>query len=850
MKVWRAWMAAEFRRAAWAMPWLIGAHLLSVGTYTRWAWDLSDRMRWLIGLAQMGLSLWVVVTSLWEGAPLRRKRFLATRPHSLRVLVLSKGPGLWVIAVLPFILGETVVGLYHDMPWRTVMLGSAQAFLLGTAGLAAAFPALWWWKRWPEAVVGLVLGLPLALTGAALAYGKWWFPGVPLWPVAVLGSCGLFALAGWIGLGMGRFGWWARIGLFPPFVWLCLIGGLELGFRPPPMDETVEVRLARVEGEAGSRYDFYQKDQPVKLLRISVPSDPVGDSVERRWSELGRYYTYDDWHGEGAGAAMNCVLHRHLGRKAAIYTTSDYQTDTPIRHRLPLGIRLPRMDGETLSVKPDVTAVETQLVWEVVADLPVGPGTSVAIPGETWSIHDAPALGTIARFTVRHARGLAWLGDAGDHWVFPSQKECYFLYDSRYSELRRATPNPGRRGWSSGPWASSVLLETLEFLCYLDNPSLVRNGISFDADGNDMRFAEQSDSRRNDDFHLLIVRPRTVKRIAHSWRSPESVGMVVSASVPYVQSNQRELEAAGMEWLDANPPPVSWCSDKVAAQWLEGFFGALGATEQGSSAEAAEQWRRGVFGVWTATAKNWFSELRKAEQAVGRLAAEHPEVGLRILAKFKQEFRFRKQLKEHLAPCLTREVVMAVPESHTDPFVAWIALHKGFFREIAPAIAKRVRGGAWSDLTDIIERVPAKIGLTEAEWLDYFRMRPLGSVYRALCGTVVPKKTLDAEVERILRNWTDSRGIDDPLELPDLALAVGRPEAPAWVAARLNDPDDDLRLNPALVPMISRYFDPPVKRDMIGYQDVIKVRSWFLSCDPSGFGFNAKRGKYEFLTPE
>ncbi|MBN8459169.1 MAG: hypothetical protein J0M04_15160 [Verrucomicrobia bacterium] len=829
MKVWRAWVAAEFRRAAWVLPWLIGAHLLSVGAYTRWAWDLSDRMRWLIGLAQMGLSLWVVVTSLWEGAPLRGRRFLATRPHTLLALVLSKAAGLWLISVLPFMLVEAVVAIYHGMPGRIVALGAAQACLLGTAGLAAAFPAFWWWKRWPEAVIGLVVGLPLALVGAAWAYGEWWFPGVPLWPVAVLGSCGLFALAGWIGLGMGRFGWWARIGLFPPFAWLCLIGGLEIGFRPPPMDETVVVSLAKVEAEAGSRYDFYQRDQPLKLLRITVPTDPVDDAVERRWSEPERYYSYDDWHGEGADAALNCVLHRYL--TGNVQSIEGQRAVPGTRNRLPLGIRMPHADGDTLSVKPDVTAVETQLAWEVVADIPFKDGASVSNSCESWSIR-----GRLGWFTVRHVRGLSWLGGAGDEWMFPNQKESFYLYDSVDKDLRRIVPHQ-RNGWGSGSPVSSVRVENLE----IGNVLMV---LQMAED-----FARQVRNRWNPvppeslvsgskhDCRLLVLRPRTVKRIAHSWKSPEEVSLKAFVS-PWLDSANvyatdgkvyflKKPPESGTDWLAANPVPSADCSDDDAARWIGRFF-----------TECDPQ------------ARTMTVHFTRNAEAIREMLAKHPEVALRQWCRLESVSEAKRYFRSMIAGHITREVVMAVPESHTDPFVAGIALRRGFFPEIAPAIAKWVRGGAWIDLTDIIERVPAKIGLTEAEWLDYFRMRPLGSVYRALCGTVVRKEALDAEVERILRNWTDSRGIDDPLELPDLALAVGRPEAPAWVAARLKDPDDDLRLNPALIPMITRYFVPSVKRDFAGYQDFDEVRSWFLSCDPSGFVFNPKRGKYEQPTSE
>ena len=133
MKAWRALLVAEFRRAAGFLPWLVGLHGLTLGARTRWAWDISPQSLALLEWARWTVAGLVVGISLWQDAPLRRDRFLATRPHRLAMLVTAKALALWGITVLPFVAVEAVALRFNGMAGDIVGLGTLQLAVWLTA---------------------------------------------------------------------------------------------------------------------------------------------------------------------------------------------------------------------------------------------------------------------------------------------------------------------------------------------------------------------------------------------------------------------------------------------------------------------------------------------------------------------------------------------------------------------------------------------------------------------------------------------------------------------------------------------------------------------------------------------
>jgi hypothetical protein len=156
---------------------------------------------------------------------------------------------------------------------------------------------------------------------------------------------------------------------------------------------------------------------------------------------------------------------------------------------------------------------------------------------------------------------------------------------------------------------------------------------------------------------------------------------------------------------------------------------------------------------------------------------------------------------------------------------------------------------AWR-VTAILLAVPQEIGLTEAEWLEYFRLNPEPEVYNALVGKVVTRERLDRAVDEILKSFRVQPRTAFISPGLDLALARGRREAPRWLKedfeARIAASPGGHKSTAASHRHLETYFDPPkvdMPKDPFGAMD--KKVEWFLAIDPDRFVFDPATRKYQ-----
>jgi hypothetical protein len=146
--------------------------------------------------------------------------------------------------------------------------------------------------------------------------------------------------------------------------------------------------------------------------------------------------------------------------------------------------------------------------------------------------------------------------------------------------------------------------------------------------------------------------------------------------------------------------------------------------------------------------------------------------------------------------------------------------------------------------------VPQEVGLTENEWLEYFRLDPTSEVYNALAGKALPRELLDREADGILKSFRIQPRTAFISPGLDLALARGRKEAPRWLKedfeARIAASPGGHKSTAASHRHLETYFDPPkvdMPNDPFGAMD--KKVEWFLAIDPSRFVFGPATRKYQ-----
>lgn len=809
MKAWRALLVAEFRRAAGMLPWLAGLHGLTLGARTRWAWNVSPNSLALLEWASWTVAGLVVGISLWQDAPLRRDRFLATRPHRLAMLVTAKALALWGIAVLPFVAVECAALRLNGMAGEIVGLGTLQLAVWLTALLAAAFPLLWWWSTRRMAVAGLLTGV-IALVLATLALSR--LPGnrniysgtpwtVPVSPVSVLGTVGLFALGGWLLLPLLR----ARGGVlrgmaFSALAGLCLWGGLVVGFREEPADEVVPASLA----DLTVRCEKYQSGD-YDILSLRVPGYPVPVDIERTWRLAkfevdGRDLTLWPSNGIRADPPSDCldrVIREHLGKPVEWNGGANGETEPTDR-----GV-LPGTHSPDRRVKLAADVLEIRHAWKVVADLPVRVGAAASHGDTRWRITGVPPASVeaaqIVSITVEICQGQAWFGEPSRIREDATSADVLMLVDQTSGKAKRIHELTGLPGGGLRLLATALRHQRHRL---------------------EIWFGDGSPMDWNHEIRLIVMRPGVVRRILHPWRPQGEIRLRIPAADSGPQSRRSEpgpgLPIAG--WLAAHPVPG-----------------------EGSSATAAEMWLEELSG-FLATGWN-FSMLTDAglKRAMAVLVSAHPVVALEAYHRACRWYRHvAGPLGDALRDHLTAERLARIPDWHTDPLVVALAVSKGWVPVIADAVTRRAKNGGITEVGAALTGAPEQIGLSEAEWLDYFRLRPSGATYQALADKVVPRSALDREVELILgplRTWPQAAMWRTPL---DLALGSGRREGLVW----LRDALSPGRLHPGYTALFMENFMIPERPRVRGQSREESFREWFLEQDVSRFVYDPKTRKY------
>ena len=818
MKAWRALLVAEFRRAAGFLPWQVGLHGLKLGARTRWAWDISPQSLALLEWASWTVAALVVGLSLWQDAPLRRDRFLATRPHRLAMLVTAKALALWGIAVLPFVAVECAALRWNGMAGEVVILGTLQLAAWLTALLAAAFPLVWWWSTRRMAVAGLLTGVGAALL-TTLALSR--LPGnrniysgtpwtVPVSPLSVLGTVGLFALGGCLLLPLLR----ARGGMlrglaFSALVGLSVWGGLVMSLRQAPADEIMPASLV----DLSVQCEKYQSGD-FDMLSITVPGEPLPESTERTWriaklAVNGRNITPwpSGWPGFPQGMNFRRALQERVDRPLKWIYSISAGPEQPLREALPGDHTRERR------MRLELAVLETRYAWQVVADLPANVGATARSDDAQWRLAKLPEGSTRAS-----------------------------IMDTIITETCQAHLWPGSSSAWRGDGGGSDILVLVDRTNGQVVP-VIPNGVTLRASGADLRplttalrhqraraqlwvLDREAPVNWNHEIRLMVVRPKVVRRILHSWRSREQITLPVQPPSPagLTPPAKPGTESPIAAWLAAHPVPGEGTSAAAARAWWEDLSAYLAG---GMNVRALSD-----------------SGLKRA--AV-RLVASHPEEALDAYRRADWCYHHEHELlHDAIAAYLTRDKLGRLPTWHTDPLVVALAVSKGWLPVIADAVTRSVRSGSVNAMNVALTSAPEIFGLSEAEWLDFFRLRPLGATYQALADKVVPRAVLDREIERMLGPQRTRQAGAGSATLLELALASGRREGPEWLRA-------DIASYPFLpgdrAETIAKHFVIPDLRAVHGRRIDEQLREWFLVQDVSRFAYDPQTRKYHLSPP-
>jgi hypothetical protein len=795
---------AEFLRALPVWPWLLAAHAMAL--YLRLRPD-DAAFRWLGGIAEWGiwlLSGLLLVASLWADNPSRREPFLATRPVRGTALFLGKFAGLLVLIVLPFVGTDLVASVAAKQPAAVLLTGTLQTALFSTVALLAAIGVTWSCATRTTAAAGLLLAFAGATTViyevaefqsrfAVHATGYLFFAHrqLVLWAALAVAGFGLLLI-------FGKRRPWRRVPLFAAVCWAAVFGLLKWPERSPAVDARVEPALVHLDinlQPVGKRLE--------DSLQLQLPSPRTEPDLERSWSfsrVVANGRAVPPWQfqrlaglsGSVEGKPVQAELRRHFGE--GLRFGKSWRTDP-----YPAIAVLPGVHDPARTFDLDLTVLEVVTRWELVADLPLERGATATRGDTRWVIESITPARDFENdegrlIQVREISPALWLGRSpvGDPRI-----DLYCVVDVAGGQVRGAGVF-GMGMKSAGRW--SVRDETRP----LRLSSREQYG---DGDGPPLDFSRE--------LRLAILRPVVVRRISYEWKSPRPVPSPAMSEKGHwtPQDHGEGHPGTAMEWLAANPAPAAgW---KNVAAWLDELCPRLG------KGAISDHDRETVIVAVTAAVKDHLEETLAYREGLSPYGA----VALRVL----QEALVRNVKPGAIAGPLA-----------TDAGLINELAAKGRLPEVAPLVADLARSGKAWRVQSALFTDPQAVGLTEAEWLDFYRLYPSANAYLRLRDTVLPRTLIDAETDKIVEGFGESATAESRSHLSDLALVRGHPAVPGWLHRLLSHERSQPGGIRGMDPNWMRYIEHPPE-----VKSGAAVLDWFLAQDPARFVFDPAAGKFQ-----
>lgn len=824
MKTLAAVMRAEFRRAMPFLPWIVVAQVMTYGAHTRWAMEFSAQMIALIEWLSGSLAVLVAVRSLWWDAPLRRGRFLATKPMPILPLIVGKGLALSLMLVAPFGIVEALVQWNLGMRGESLMLGILQMTLLHLVALAVLFPVVWWWRGLASAICGVALAVAAVIVSATVVARQ---PGnlnpysgmpnsLPFSVLFIFVSLCLLLLVCSLGLPFLRKWHRTRFVLFAALTAFSFCAGLGIATRPPEPDETNSPKLVNLTpGQA-----------IVGLKRFETLTASVADGLAER--DLDIRWNFSKLMIDHQDLSLMTPIQ---GDNWSVDLTS-FQFREAMAKRFGGGFRPNKFDPvyvrPALSVVGDGTCwglgktidlelLETRYRWEVAADLPLKEGAETSFDSSRWRVVKARESSNGNQTSIRAGRMISMGG------VEISVVNSNVWMNPLWNRRKFHDPGGGCLALivdpSTGQTEGLEMIQMTGFTAAQQRVYYSRPRFNLGDD----RF-DRPDLDWSHDLRLVVLQPRLVARLAHAWKSPGKVRFdpIESRQTPPAIPVP-PLGVDIVKWVGLHPVPSRDASADEVKKWFNEFLPLMKSLDK------------------PGTDPNIPAE---ADHAMAEFVKDHPDVAA---LSVKAWWDFPWYVHDSISRNLPRDVITRFPELATNGFIQGCFMNKGWTADLAHSARDKARTGQTWRVDSILLSVPEEVGLSEDEWLEYFRMRRSVAAYNALADKVVPRARMDEEVDFILDHSQADTADRLSSTMFELAMASGRKSVPRWLHEDLQREME--KVNPdcsSLIRGLDAYFVLPDLDLPEKVIDAMKVKaSWFLGIDPSRFVFDPVIRKYQ-----
>lgn len=795
MKIIRAIFLAELRghRAlALGILTLLG---LQGMLQTHWIYDATPMISLSVQAILALLCVLLLSKSLWQDAPLRKERYLATRPTNLLRLYLGKYAAFLAVIAVPSALVEFLRVRYFSFDLNIQAAAALQMFLLYAFAIAGFISVIWWM----HSKISIIM-LWITLIGAGYTTNYYfghktqtyiyeWSAGVPYSDYMILLMLVCFALLATLRLlRLKRIHVLISCVMMAALVFVSIQWAIAILTRKSITGTVQKCQLA-------SFYSNTNRMEKVRTYQARVPFDYSASDfdTDSLWTfhELklnGKDFT--PWYNNiiGIGANQSELFQVIQNRYPQAHNNhANHEKDRTAFASVPFELSKDKLNRIQFTLQRQIYR------WKIIMDLPLKVGAKASdqnfschidevsprkqlprIFGDTSSTHQRVAHVSLCNpFKVSDQR----LDLNLMHQLViiePSTGEIFTTQKNSISEL--PTTNPGKHYFYS-------------VHCYTIPSS-------------NMSFRYQSYSA---DARVLILVPEVIEEKYYTWEHSASL----SNQVNQPQSDNFAFPSQGSQtpdsWLADHPTPSKEARLKEREAWVNQLI------------EYAKRNPRFI-GV------NDDSPILKAHQM-------HVE----LFAKAHHEGRLPSGLKEYyFVKSYTRELLQRYPHIAYTPHVIWHFHRNGWSADLVDTARDALRNGENTTFELIILAEPELMKLTQEEWVEFYRMKCHAEAYQALKGRVLSAEVINQITDQYLAIHHDV----------EFGLARGHAEAPQWMKREaLNSSSECISIPSRL----KRYFElsEPLPKHAENQKFLEEpVIEWLKKFDPSSYVYDPAKKKY------
>ena len=788
MKIIRAIFLAELwghRALALGIVTLLG---LQGMLQTHWIYDATPMISLSVQAILALLCVLLLSKSLWHDAPLRKERYLATRPTNLLRLYLGKYAAFLAVIAVPSALVEFFCVRYFSFDLNIQAAAALQMFLIYASAIAAFIPVIWWMHS-KKSIVMLVVMIVAA--GVASNYYFWqkpqsyineWSAGVPYSHFMILLLFAIFALMANL-----RLLWLKKCNALISCALIAVIVLVSMQFAIK-----VSTRK-RSEGRVEKCHIAYFYSYPiqrgnVRAYQVTVPHGDFDLETESYWSFREVKLNdkdYTPWHGN-----------------ISVIGSNKDEFFSPLKERYPhahdfnwrddlnraAAVSVPLELSEEMIFSKKIVLSHKKYRWKIIMDLPLHVGAKAS--NQNFSCH-------IDAATPKN--------------TFPMNRSA----SSSHKQIVTVTQcNP------FGEVDPSIDIRQMHKMMIIESASGEvfpnHNYIPFNRQISHYTYEVNTNQQRSqfalenhtysEHARVIIMAPEITEEKLYSWEHYSPLSKLTNWPQEKLIQNKQSGYQSAASWFRENPSPTEQDSQTACQKWVDEFID------------------------FTKKNPHSISVLGNSDQIM-KAHKTHVE----LFAKAHHEGRLPSCLQDYsFVKSYSRDMVKKYPNLAHSRYVIYHFRNKGWSSDLVETAREMLRRGKGIYYEDIILAEPELMDLTLDEWVDFYRLRCNAEAYKVLKGRIISVEVINEITDQHL---AANQNVE-------LGLVRGHAQAPHWMKRDALNSQHACFSMPIYVRMYFELSSPLPK-----YTDNHRLLKeplieWIRKFDPDAYVYDSAKQKY------